>query len=122
MKNTYLCCARRPVATCSLAVPLIAMTLLLTGCATPPPYQKPPIEVAAAFKESSLWKTASPGAATVPDDWWLLFNDPVLNDLQNQVALGSGDVGTPLDQAGRQLDGNAGYIGQRCRSGQGKHR
>ena len=65
------------------------MTLLVIGCATPPPYQKPPIEVAAAFKESSLWKAASPGAATVPDDWWLLFNDPVLNDLQNQVALGN---------------------------------
>ena len=67
---------------------LLAITLLVTGCATPPPYQKPAMEVPTAFKESGLWKVAS-SAATVPDDWWLLFNDPVLNDLQQQVVVGN---------------------------------
>ena len=68
---------------------LLAITLLLTACATPPPYEKPAMEVPAAFKESSLWKAARPDAASVPDDWWLLFNDPVLNDLQKQVTVGN---------------------------------
>ena len=76
-------------ATSLLANPLLAISLLLTACATPPPYQKPVVEVPPAFKESSLWKAASPDSATVPDDWWLLFNDPVLNDLQKQVAVGN---------------------------------
>ena len=89
MKKIYPCSAQYPFATSALAVSLLAKTLLVTGCATPPPYQKPAIEVAAAFKESGLWKTASPGAATVPDDWWLLFNDPVLSDLQKQVVVGN---------------------------------
>ena len=72
-----------------LATPLLAIALLLTGCATPPPYQKPAMEVPAAFKESSLWKSANGNAAAVPDDWWLLFNDPGLNDLQKQIILGN---------------------------------
>ena len=81
--------ARHPFATLLLATPLLAIALLVTGCATPPPYQKPAIEVPGAFKESSLWKAASPNAATVPDDWWLLFNDPTLNDLQKQIIVGN---------------------------------
>ncbi len=62
---------------------------LLSACATPPVYEKPAIQVPAAFKESALWKTARPGAAKVPDAWWQLFNDPVLNELQTQVSLGN---------------------------------
>ncbi len=63
--------------------------MALIACSTPPPYQKPELEMPAAFKESSLWKTARPDAAGVPDDWWLLFNDPVLNELQKQVVVGN---------------------------------
>ena len=70
-------------------MPLLPIALLATGCATPPPYQKPTIEVPTAFKESSLWKAANGNAGAVPNDWWLLFNDPVLNDLQKQVVLGN---------------------------------
>ena len=68
---------------------LLAITLLLAACTTPPLYQRPTMEVPTAFKESGLWRAASPSAAAVPDDWWLLFNDPVLNDLQNQVIVGN---------------------------------
>ena len=68
---------------------LLAITLLLAACTTPPPYQRPTMEVPTAFKESGLWKSASPSAAAVPDDWWLLFNDAALNDLQNQVIIGN---------------------------------
>ena len=68
---------------------LLAITLLLAACAAPPPYQKPAMDVPAVFKESGLWKAANSSAATVPDNWWLLFNDSVLNDLQNQVIVGN---------------------------------
>jgi NodT family efflux transporter outer membrane factor (OMF) lipoprotein len=67
----------------------LLITLMITACTTPAPYQKPVMEVPAAFKESGLWKAARPDAATVPDDWWQLFNDPVLNDLQKQVVVGN---------------------------------
>ena len=89
MKKSHLPPATHPFAAPSLAMPLLAITLMLTACATPPPYQKPAMEVPPAFKESALWKAARPNASEVPDDWWLLFNDPVLNDLQKQVAVGN---------------------------------
>ena len=68
---------------------LLTVALLGTACTTPPRYEKPTVDVPSAFKESSLWKAARPDAAAVPDEWWLLFNDPVLNDLQKQVVVGN---------------------------------
>jgi NodT family efflux transporter outer membrane factor (OMF) lipoprotein len=67
----------------------LMLSLAVTACTTPPPYQKPTMDVPAAFKESALWKTARPDAATVPDDWWQLFNDPILNDLQKHLIVGN---------------------------------
>jgi NodT family efflux transporter outer membrane factor (OMF) lipoprotein len=70
---------------------VLALTLVVavTACTTPTSYQKPAMDVPPVFKESALWKTARPDAATVPDDWWKLFNDPVLNDLQQRLVLGN---------------------------------
>ena len=67
----------------------LLLALTLGACTTPAPYQKPAMDVPVAFKESALWKTARPDAATVPDDWWLLFKDSELNALQVQVVLGN---------------------------------
>lgn len=63
----------------------LAALLLLTACSTTPPYRPPTTPLPAAFKETGLWQAANPQAAAVPDDWWLLFNDPVLNSLQTQI-------------------------------------
>ncbi|WP_295954169.1 efflux transporter outer membrane subunit [Rhodoferax sp.] len=67
-------------------IPVLGWALLLSACSTTPPYQAPKLPATAnAFKETGLWHTANPQAAAVPDDWWQLFNDPVLNGLQTQV-------------------------------------
>ena len=76
---------RRP----ALALASLACVLVLVACASPEPFQKPEMPVPAAFKASSLWKTANTQAPPVPDAWWQLFNDPVLNALQNQVVVGN---------------------------------
>ena len=81
--------ASHTIAMHPLAVTLLTINLLLTACATPPSYEKPAMAVPAAFKQSGLWKAARPDAASVPDDWWLLFNDLGLNDLQKQVVVGN---------------------------------
>ncbi len=88
-KQVNLRSEKHSLAAHALVIPLFVISLLVSGCATPPAYQKPTIGVPTAFKESGLWKAARTGAATVPDDWWLLFNDPVLTDLQTQVAVGN---------------------------------
>ncbi len=61
----------------------------LVACASPEPFKKPDMPVPAAFKASSLWKTANTQTPAVPDAWWQLFNDDVLNDLQAQVLVGN---------------------------------
>ena len=77
--------AKRP----RLLAVIAASTLSLLGCASPEPFQKPDMAVPSAFKASAAWKTANAQAAEVPDAWWQLFADPVLNDLQAQVVVGN---------------------------------
>ena len=76
--------------------PYLATTLIiaafLSACTTPVPVTPVSIEIPAAFKEAKewgLWKATRPDAASVPDDWWTLFNDTALNDLQKQVLVGN---------------------------------
>lgn len=61
----------------------------LAGCSSAPRYERPALEVPAAFKETAGWREANPQAADVPDEWWRLFADPVLDDLQAQLVLGN---------------------------------
>ncbi len=71
------------------SLPLLIACLVLSACTTLVPTAPVSMEVPATFKESSLWKSTRTDAATVPDDWWTLFNDTALNDLQRQVLLGN---------------------------------
>lgn len=80
----------------SLTLPLVVL-LALAGCASPP-YQRPEAVVPAAFKEGQGWKLANPQAAEVPSDWWRLFNDPVLDELQQRLAAGNQNLRASLAQ------------------------
>ena len=71
------------------AATVLAAALAVAGCGTPQPYTRPVLEVPPAFKEAAGWKQADPRAAEVPDQWWRLFNDPVLDGLQNEVVVGN---------------------------------
>ena len=71
------------------SLPLLIACLVLSACTTLVPTVPVSMEVPAAFKESSLWKATRADAAAVPDDWWVLFNDNSLNDLQGQVLAGN---------------------------------
>ena len=73
----------------ALALASLVSVLVLAACASPEPFQKPAMPVPAAFKASSLWKTANTQGPPVPDAWWQMFNDPVLNALQTQVVVGN---------------------------------
>jgi NodT family efflux transporter outer membrane factor (OMF) lipoprotein len=88
--------SRKTWAACTL--PMLFGTLVLVGCNTTPTYTRPDIEVPASFKETAGWKLADPNAAAVSDEWWLLFNDPVLNELQAQVVVGNQNLAASLAQ------------------------
>lgn len=70
-------------------VTIVLMAAVLAGCSSTPKYERPTIDVPAAFKETAGWREANPQAADVPDEWWRLFNDPVLDQLQSQLVLGN---------------------------------
>ena len=82
-----------PLAWPKLIVVLsIAMAGGLVACSSVPAPQVANLPADAAFKEVALWHARRPANANakVPDapaQWWQLFNDPVLNDLQAEVAV-----------------------------------
>ncbi len=67
----------------------------LSACAAGPDYVRPGAPTSPSFKESSAkdslgkdsldWAPAEPSDATGRGDWWSIFNDPVLSDLEQQV-------------------------------------
>src|SRR5579862_413601 len=75
----------------------------LGGCMVGPNYKRPSVPVPPQFKET--------GASTAPEektpavgysDWWRVFNDPVLDGLETQVASANLDIRTAVaryDQA-----------------------
>jgi NodT family efflux transporter outer membrane factor (OMF) lipoprotein len=58
----------------------------LTACMIGPDYVRPKIETPDEFKEGKNWKQAHPRDDVVTGNWWEIFNDPLLNGLEEQVA------------------------------------
>ncbi len=68
-------------------VPFFILSLFIAGCTVGPDYHRPDAPVPNKYKELRPgWKWASPqNVETGP--WWEIFKDPVLNDLEKQVAI-----------------------------------
>ena len=70
-----------------------AALLLLSGCMVGPNYKTPPAILAPAFKEATPtsfpendgWKPGQPSDARLKGDWWTLFHDAQLDQLELQV-------------------------------------
>ena len=74
----------------------IAVSALLGACAGVAP-TAPAAAPPAQFKESA-GSAAGQAALPVPDSWWQLFNDPVLNDLEQRVVVGNENLKLTLAQ------------------------
>lgn len=67
--------------------------LLLSGCRVGPTYVKPLAPAPPAFKEAPPasfgeaqgWKQAQPADAQLRGDWWTMYDDPQLNELEAKV-------------------------------------
>ena len=73
----------------------------MTGCRVGPRYQAPtpPAVTASNYKESTLnfqdadgWKVASPQDAMIRGNWWEVFNEPELNDLESQLNINNQNI------------------------------
>jgi NodT family efflux transporter outer membrane factor (OMF) lipoprotein len=70
------------------------LCLILTGCSVGPKYHAPAVPAPPAFKETPPanpqdgdWTVAQPADAKIRGDWWTIFNDPELNDLESQLNI-----------------------------------
>jgi multidrug efflux system outer membrane protein len=63
------------------------LTLALAGCAVGPNYKRPTTETPAHYKAEALgsWKEGQPGDHVPKGDWWNIFGDETLNDLQSRA-------------------------------------
>jgi NodT family efflux transporter outer membrane factor (OMF) lipoprotein len=67
---------------------LLAVAVLqFSGCTVGPNYHRPPVETPPSYKEIGNWKTAQPGDQNLAAKWWDVFQDPQLNDLEEQIAV-----------------------------------
>ncbi len=63
------------------------LVLALGACTVGPDYRTPPAPVPIAYKELAGWTIAAPAAEAPKGAWWAVFDDPVLDRLERQVAV-----------------------------------
>ncbi|MEP7245129.1 MAG: TolC family protein, partial [Gammaproteobacteria bacterium] len=75
---------------------LTVASILMSGCAIGPNYKRPAVETPEQYKYSGTTPAADATASTTPaatpaaiqpDQWWTLFDDTTLNDLEAQVEV-----------------------------------
>src|SRR5271163_4251925 len=71
---------------CRLAALCTIAILFFAGCTVGPNYVHPTAEVPADFKETPAnWKQAQPSDAISKGKWWEIYQDPQLNELEEQI-------------------------------------
>jgi len=79
-------------------IPKIIFILFLSGCAIGPKYVKPTMQIPAEYKELSDWKKAEPQDENIRGDWWKIFNNSQLDDLENQVNISNQNIAAAVAQ------------------------
>lgn len=73
--------------------PVLSLFILfLAGCNLAPKYHTPAITLPPNYKEAPGWVAAEPSDAVARGEWWTLFNDPVLNELESRVSVTNQNV------------------------------
>ena len=84
-----------------------AAALLLAGCTVGPNYHRPDAATAPAWKENAVpppnppngsWKQAEPSDQVLRGQWWQLYSDPQLNDLEAKVAVSNQTLRAAFEQ------------------------
>lgn len=64
----------------------IVLMLALAGCAVGPNYKRPDAAIPASYKEAPEgWKVAQPADQVDRGNWWTIYHDPQLNDLETRL-------------------------------------
>ena len=63
---------------------ILALIMLLSGCAAGPDYQRPEQALPDSFAAGE-WKAAAPSELEDKGQWWLLYQDEYLSELLQQL-------------------------------------
>ncbi len=68
--------------------------VVIAGCAVGPNYQRPSVSVPTSYKATELgtWKASSPQDQMAKGNWWEMFGDATLNDLEQQATANNQDL------------------------------
>jgi len=63
---------------------IVALSVVLpfAGCNRPPAYKPPDLALAPTWSGEGVFKVATPQDGVLRKDWWSLFGDPLLDDLE----------------------------------------
>jgi NodT family efflux transporter outer membrane factor (OMF) lipoprotein len=97
---SYVWALLRYVLTAAIGLLLVLLLVALTGCTVGPKYARPNAPTTPAYKEqppastasSDQWKQATPGDQTNRGNWWEVFGDSQLNQLEEQIATSNQDL------------------------------
>ena len=99
--------ARRSHPVFQSLAPILSATLAgasLNACMVGPTYHRPAAPTSPSFKEAEGWLPANPSDATDHKDWWMVFGDPTLNELEAKVNV-SNQTLAAAEAAYRQAHG-----------------
>jgi NodT family efflux transporter outer membrane factor (OMF) lipoprotein len=86
------------------------LSLALLGACASPVLPPPPAPAPAAFQQTGLWQRAGTApTGELSADWWRVFDDPVLDQLQAQLVIGNENLKAAVaqvDQARAVLGGS----------------
>lgn len=68
---------------------LLSCVVTCVACSSAPAYRRPAMELPTSFKEQQGWREAMPSDAVARGEWWQLFGDPGLTELQQRVGVGN---------------------------------
>lgn len=71
---------------------LLVILPVLTGCTVGPNYQRPAVSNVVQYKEMAGWKVATPNDDIDRGHWWKIYQDPLLNQLEEQVVISNQNV------------------------------
>ena len=92
-KGSSMNCAQHLSARRSLQLVMVCGALAVAGCTVGPKYKPPVTAAPASFKElvpqqspdGTLWKPAAPQDTASRGNWWEIYSEPELNELENKL-------------------------------------
>jgi NodT family efflux transporter outer membrane factor (OMF) lipoprotein len=72
-------------ASLALCITAAIATAVTPGCAVGPNYHRPAAPVPQRFKEADGWKPAQPREAASGTNWWSVYEDATLDELEKQI-------------------------------------